>query len=182
MFLGNNPFSVLFIPSDYPDLRDHFEADHFLCLEGPCENEQFTHAFRSEIDLKAHRADRHAGGLSKSEIKQNRTISGLDFNYSRPTANGQVSRRRGLEADLTPVPDQSDASLQLVDQIDGPVRPRGSEEPPAPEYSADNFPSLGGGSGPGNSRAGSVGPGSLASKVCKETRTCRLLQAFVSKL
>ena len=38
--------------SDYPELRQHFARDHFLCLEGACQENQFTHAFRSEIDLK----------------------------------------------------------------------------------------------------------------------------------
>ena len=38
--------------SDYDSLRDHFKDEHFLCTEGDCVNEQFTSAFRSEIDLK----------------------------------------------------------------------------------------------------------------------------------
>uniref|UniRef100_A0A182XZA1 RING-type E3 ubiquitin transferase n=1 Tax=Anopheles stephensi TaxID=30069 RepID=A0A182XZA1_ANOST len=44
---------------DYVSLRDHFRTDHFLCEEGECEQEQFTSVFRTEIDLRAHRASVH---------------------------------------------------------------------------------------------------------------------------
>ncbi|XP_070579898.1 E3 ubiquitin-protein ligase ZNF598-like [Ptychodera flava] len=67
--------------SDYPVLRDHFRDQHFLCEEGPCKDEQFTSAFNSEIDLKAHRAVRHAKKMSKSEVKQTRQLD-LGFNYT----------------------------------------------------------------------------------------------------
>ena len=33
-------------------LREHFKQEHYLCEEGDCVNEQFTTAFRDEIDLK----------------------------------------------------------------------------------------------------------------------------------
>ena len=33
-------------------LREHFKQEHYLCEEGDCVNEQFTSAFRDEIDLK----------------------------------------------------------------------------------------------------------------------------------
>ncbi len=42
------------MPRDYEELRGHFESDHFLCTEGDCVNEQFTSAFRTEIDLKGN--------------------------------------------------------------------------------------------------------------------------------
>ncbi|XP_078274503.1 E3 ubiquitin-protein ligase ZNF598 [Rhinoraja longicauda] len=65
--------------SDYDYLRDHFREKHYLCEEGPCSTEQFTHAFRSEIDYKAHKAASHS--KSRAEARQNRQID-LQFNYA----------------------------------------------------------------------------------------------------
>ncbi len=77
-------------------MRDHFKADHFLCEEGGCLNEQFTHAFRTELDIKAHRLARHSGGLSKNEARQNRVIE-VDFNlpsHDRHDRHRHHERRR----------------------------------------------------------------------------------------
>ncbi|XP_069762649.1 E3 ubiquitin-protein ligase ZNF598 isoform X2 [Narcine bancroftii] len=65
--------------SDYDYLRDHFREKHYLCEEGNCNTEQFTHAFRSEIDYKAHKAASHS--KSRAEARQNRQID-LQFNYA----------------------------------------------------------------------------------------------------
>ncbi|XP_041062456.1 E3 ubiquitin-protein ligase ZNF598 isoform X1 [Carcharodon carcharias] len=65
--------------SDYDYLRDHFREKHYLCEEGRCNAEQFTHAFRSEIDYKAHKAAFHS--KSRAEARQNRQID-LQFNYA----------------------------------------------------------------------------------------------------
>ncbi|XP_051878197.1 E3 ubiquitin-protein ligase ZNF598 isoform X2 [Pristis pectinata] len=65
--------------SDYDYLRDHFREKHYLCEEGRCSTEQFTHAFRSEIDYKAHKAAYHS--KSRAEARQNRQID-LQFNYA----------------------------------------------------------------------------------------------------
>ncbi|XP_023670803.2 E3 ubiquitin-protein ligase ZNF598 [Paramormyrops kingsleyae] len=65
--------------SDYPYLRDHFRESHFLCEEGRCSTEQFTHAFRTEIDYKAHKAAAHS--KNRAEARQNRQID-LQFNYA----------------------------------------------------------------------------------------------------
>ncbi|XP_076996437.1 E3 ubiquitin-protein ligase ZNF598 [Tamandua tetradactyla] len=64
--------------SDYAYLREHFREKHFLCEEGRCSSEQFTHAFRTEIDLKAHRTACHS--RSRAEARQNRQID-LQFSY-----------------------------------------------------------------------------------------------------
>lgn len=37
---------------DYAALRVHFKAEHYLCEEGDCAEEQFTAVFRTEIDLR----------------------------------------------------------------------------------------------------------------------------------
>ncbi|XP_060028602.1 E3 ubiquitin-protein ligase ZNF598 isoform X2 [Erinaceus europaeus] len=65
--------------SDYAYLREHFREKHFLCEEGRCSTEQFTHAFRTEIDLKAHRMACHS--RSRAEARQNRQID-LQFSYT----------------------------------------------------------------------------------------------------
>ncbi|KAJ8413513.1 hypothetical protein AAFF_G00080200 [Aldrovandia affinis] len=65
--------------SDYQYLREHFRESHYLCEEGSCNTEQFTHAFRTEIDYKAHKAAVHS--KSRAEARQNRHID-LQFNYA----------------------------------------------------------------------------------------------------
>ncbi|XP_054991405.1 E3 ubiquitin-protein ligase ZNF598 isoform X2 [Sorex araneus] len=65
--------------SDYAYLREHFREKHFLCEEGRCSSEQFTHAFRTEIDLKAHKTACHS--RSRAEARQNRHID-LQFSYT----------------------------------------------------------------------------------------------------
>lgn len=75
--------------SDYQYLSEHFRERHYLCEEGRCSTEQFTHAFRSEIDYKAHKAAAHS--KSRAEARQNRHID-LQFNY----ALRQQRRNEGL--------------------------------------------------------------------------------------
>ncbi|KAG7491954.1 hypothetical protein MATL_G00009240 [Megalops atlanticus] len=65
--------------SDYDYLRQHFRESHYLCEEGSCNTEQFTHAFRTEIDYKAHKAAAHS--KSRAEARQNRHID-LQFSYA----------------------------------------------------------------------------------------------------
>ncbi|MBN3306820.1 ZN598 ligase, partial [Amia calva] len=65
--------------SDYDYLREHFRDQHYLCEEGRCSTEQFTHAFRSEIDYKAHKASSHS--KNRAEARQNRHID-LQFSYA----------------------------------------------------------------------------------------------------
>lgn len=60
--------------SDYDSLCDHFRTVHYLCQEGDCASEQFTAAFRTEIDLKAHIANVHSKSLGKQQAKQARTL------------------------------------------------------------------------------------------------------------
>lgn len=65
--------------SDYQYLTEHFRERHYLCEEGHCATEQFTHAFRTEIDYKAHKAASHS--KNRAEARQNRHID-LQFNYA----------------------------------------------------------------------------------------------------
>ncbi|XP_071963997.1 E3 ubiquitin-protein ligase ZNF598-like [Antedon mediterranea] len=68
----------------YENLRHHFRDQHYLCEEDGCINEEFTAAFRSEIDLKAHKASRHTG--KRKEARQARQLD-WHFNYTNPRAN-----------------------------------------------------------------------------------------------
>ncbi|XP_018416729.1 PREDICTED: zinc finger protein 598 [Nanorana parkeri] len=65
--------------SDYTFLREHFRDSHFLCEEDRCSTEQFTHAFRSDIDYKAHKTSCHS--KNRAEARQNRQID-IQFSYT----------------------------------------------------------------------------------------------------
>ena len=55
-------------------MKDHFRESHYLCEEDECEYAQFTNAFRSDIDLKAHKAAEHGRGMKKFQQRQARTV------------------------------------------------------------------------------------------------------------
>ncbi|KAJ4441141.1 hypothetical protein ANN_10991 [Periplaneta americana] len=83
--------------SSYDYLRDHFRSEHFLCEEGGCMEEKFTSVFRTEIDLKAHRASVHGRTIGKAATKQARMLE-LEFTLaprSRERLDGARGGRRG---------------------------------------------------------------------------------------
>lgn len=61
-------------------MRDHFKSEHFLCEEDDCLEEEFTAVFRSEIDLRAHKATVHSKTMSRMEARQARMLE-IDFSY-----------------------------------------------------------------------------------------------------
>ncbi|XP_017887495.1 E3 ubiquitin-protein ligase ZNF598 isoform X2 [Ceratina calcarata] len=77
--------------SSYDYLRDHFRQEHFLCEEGVCAEEKFTSVFRTDIDLKAHKASVHSKQLSKAAAKQARTLE-LEFTLA-PRGENRMNRR-----------------------------------------------------------------------------------------
>ncbi|KAK3600899.1 hypothetical protein CHS0354_019252 [Potamilus streckersoni] len=77
--------------SDYIPLKQHFREQHFLCEDDECATNSFEHAFRSEIDLRAHRAIMHSKALSKAQVKQERTLP-VDFKLPPRSRN----RDRGV--------------------------------------------------------------------------------------
>lgn len=79
--------------SSYDYLRDHFRKEHYLCEEGPCAEEQFTSVFRSDIDLKAHKANTHGKHLGKAAQKQARLLE-LEFTLA-PRGDNRNGRRPG---------------------------------------------------------------------------------------
>ena len=74
--------------SDYNDLRGHFDRDHHLCKEPECEEQKFV-VFRTELDLKGHRLDRHGGLMSKAASKEARRVD-LDFTFSNRSVTNQT--------------------------------------------------------------------------------------------
>ncbi|XP_046404437.1 E3 ubiquitin-protein ligase ZNF598 [Ischnura elegans] len=82
--------------SSYECLREHYRAEHYLCEEENCVEEKFTSVFRTDIDLKAHKAQVHGRLLSKAAAKQARTLE-VQFTLA-PRAGGDPSgynSRRG---------------------------------------------------------------------------------------
>ncbi|XP_068100443.1 E3 ubiquitin-protein ligase ZNF598 [Hyperolius riggenbachi] len=98
--------------SDYSFLREHFRESHFLCEEGRCNTEQFTHAFRSEIDYKAHKTSCHS--KNRAEARQNRQID-IQFSYA-PRHNRRAEGVVGGE------------DYEEVDRFNRPLRGRGSHQ------------------------------------------------------
>lgn len=85
--------------SSYDYLREHFRKEHYLCEEGACFDEKFTAVFRTEIDLKAHRASVHGRTLGKQATKQARTLE-LEFTLApRPRHDNRDPRRNRYRLD-----------------------------------------------------------------------------------
>jgi hypothetical protein len=63
-----------------------------LCMEGECATTEFTNAFRTEIDLRAHKASEHSRNMRKAEAKQARRLD-IDFSYSRGPSGSEPSPR-----------------------------------------------------------------------------------------
>ncbi|XP_059475532.1 E3 ubiquitin-protein ligase ZNF598 isoform X2 [Neocloeon triangulifer] len=115
----------------YEFLRDHFRSDHYLCEEGECKEEKFTSVFRSDIDLKAHRASIHGRALGKAATKQARTLE-LEFTLApRPRGSASHAHRRQQNNEDS----EGAVGFQEPVVVQQPVRPNLHE---------DNFPSLGG--------------------------------------
>ncbi|XP_059045365.1 E3 ubiquitin-protein ligase ZNF598 [Achroia grisella] len=72
-------------------LAQHFRTDHYLCEDGDCAGEHLTAVFRSEIDLKAHRATVHGRGLARGAARQARTLE-LQFNIAPHPAAHRAHR------------------------------------------------------------------------------------------
>ena len=126
---------------EYNDLRDHFISKHFLCKECDSQEEKFTNAFRSEIDLQAHIAQFHSQNMSKSDLKKAKTISLDHFIRQRSGQildNGQQSKRQ-MKRDQRRHNNQNDHNSDNSDDSDeasGAVA--AVAQPPRPE----DFPSL----------------------------------------
>lgn len=125
-------------------MRNHFKTEHFLCEEDECADEQFTSVFRSEIDMRAHVATTHCKNMSRSEVKQTRTID-LEFSYGprgRTGNNNHEPRGRNQDRGRIRTNDTQGEFDRVPEQPvvqQAPIRIDSKNE--------EQFPSLGGPSG-----------------------------------
>ena len=89
---------VCFFCSVYPSLKEHFREYHYLCEEGTCSSAEFTHAYRSDIDLRAHVAQNHTQSFRKSQIKQMRTLD-IDINLAPREGGGRARSGAGVRGE-----------------------------------------------------------------------------------
>ncbi|CAI5470900.1 unnamed protein product, partial [Closterium sp. Yama58-4] len=61
----NNPGKYEYFRS-YDHLENHFRADHHVCEDRECLEKKFV-VFASEIELKHHIAQQHAGNMKRAE-------------------------------------------------------------------------------------------------------------------
>ena len=88
--------------SDYVLLREHFKKAHILCEEGECRDAEFTNVFRSDIDYRAHWAQKHSAGVGRQQARQMRQIDiSVDFGDSAgDSRGGRGYHQRGLFAPI----------------------------------------------------------------------------------
>lgn len=91
---------------DYTALEDHFQKDHFLCLDQECLDKKFV-VFESQMDLKAHQLESHPNGLSKDARRDARTVDLSAFDIRAPY---QPRQRRGAGRGRDPNADPLPAS------------------------------------------------------------------------
>ncbi|XP_072755745.1 E3 ubiquitin-protein ligase ZNF598 [Anoplolepis gracilipes] len=140
--------------SSYDYLRDHFRQEHYLCEEGVCAEEKFTSVFRTDIDLKAHKASVHGKQLSKAAAKQARTLE-LEFTLA-PRGENRMNRRGILGASTSRSTrdyngrDYSSRDYQQTSIPSGSNsfvsnnEPTFTRQPSVDVQSTDEFPTLGG--------------------------------------
>ncbi|KAG5322863.1 ZN598 ligase, partial [Pseudoatta argentina] len=140
--------------SSYDYLRDHFRQEHYLCEEGMCAEEKFTSVFRTDIDLKAHKASVHGKQLSKAAAKQARTLE-LEFTLA-PRGENRMNRRGMLGASTSRnTRDYNGRDYGSRDYQQGAIsnssnsfmsnnEPIFTKQPSVDVQSTDEFPTLGG--------------------------------------
>lgn len=106
---------------DYNALEDHFQKDHFLCLDKDCLEKKFV-VFESQLDLKAHQLESHPNGLSKDARRDARTVDLSDFAYRTPyqppprssnrRAGAGAGAGRGRDPNAEPLPASSAQPLR----------------------------------------------------------------------
>ncbi|XP_045772069.1 E3 ubiquitin-protein ligase ZNF598 [Maniola jurtina] len=155
-------------------LAHHFRTEHYLCEEGECAGQHLTAVFRSEIDLKGHKATVHGRGMPRGATRQARTLE-LQFNITPHPVVQRVPRDRDRQEQAPPVslpaapqasinpqsdeqfPRLSAAQPSHAPLIAGPARAgyRGAE---GLTRNDRNFPALDGSSGPAVPRPQSMRP------------------------
>jgi len=90
--------TVICVCSEYMLLREHFKASHILCEEGECCHTEFTNVFRTDIDYRAHWAQKHSAGVGRQQARQMRQIDiSVDFGDTGGDSRGyRGGHQRGL--------------------------------------------------------------------------------------
>ncbi|EAW08515.1 E3 ubiquitin-protein ligase HEL2 [Aspergillus clavatus NRRL 1] len=98
---------------DYNALEDHFQRDHFLCLDKECLEKKFV-VFESQMDLKAHQLECHPNGLSKDARRDARLVDLSDFDLRTPYQSQRPRRGagRGRDPNADPLPVSSAQPLR----------------------------------------------------------------------
>lgn len=82
-------------------LREHFKSSHILCEEGECLHAEFTNVFRSDIDYRAHWAQKHSAGVGRQQVRQMRHIDiSVDFGDGSTAVSDGRGRRGGHQRGL----------------------------------------------------------------------------------
>nr|SVE78703.1 EOG090X01BP [Daphnia lumholtzi] len=150
---------------NYEDLRKHFRDAHFLCEEGECKEEKFTCVFRTEIDIRAHKAQTHSLSLGKAAIKQARTLE-LEFTLAPRSGESKGRTRRPIQSRVSDKPDSESPRVadQQANRVTGAFSPASADI-----GNPEEFPCLSIGSGSVmNTR--NNGSDSLAQKLAKGNR------------
>lgn len=99
---------------DYDALEDHFQKDHFLCLDPECLEKKFV-VFESQMDLKGHQLESHPNGVSKDIRRDARLVDLSEFDLRSPYQSQQRQRRgagRGRDPNAEPLPATSAQPLR----------------------------------------------------------------------
>lgn len=96
-------------------MRDHFKAEHYLCEEDECIEEEFTAVFRTEIDLRAHKATVHSKSMSRTEARQARILE-IDISYGPRGGGGRAGGgdTRGGRIRTNDTQREFDINLEIV--------------------------------------------------------------------
>lgn len=110
---------------NYAALEKHFKDDHYICLDKECIEKKFV-VFDSEIDLKAHQLEEHAGSMSKDVRRDARVVDISGLNYRQPhqeerrggrSGGGREGRGqgRGRDPNAEPIPRTSAQPLSRAE-------------------------------------------------------------------
>ncbi|CAH0579117.1 unnamed protein product [Chrysodeixis includens] len=174
-------------------LAHHFRTDHYLCEEGECAGQHLTAVFRSEIDLKAHKATVHGRGMPRGAARQARTLE-LQFNITphpvqrTPRDHRGDHRDRREQAEAVPAPVVQVAPQADIDTRSDEQFPRLSAAPAATglvlsaphraykgvdglKRNDKNFPALDGAAGPSRApRPAGPAPTTVAATIVRNSK------------
>ncbi|KAG9236261.1 hypothetical protein BJ875DRAFT_372504 [Amylocarpus encephaloides] len=112
---------------NFVKLSEHFQADHFPCLDRECQEQKFV-VFETEMDYKAHQLEVHGNSLSKDVRRDARVVDMASFEYRAPYVQERSrggsqrdqregrGRGRGRDPNAEPVPASTAQPLRRDEQ------------------------------------------------------------------